>query len=579
MSISRNTEQDNYTSLQPYLQDIELDLQNKFMHSNEDSMHTGDKVRLFKEGTTEMETTYYIAILVFNRNLLYVENYISFLRQMTEETADDFLLHFVLVADMETYNAIIEPLPSEEKMIHTGSAYRRFLYETPVDEKQIKYASNVIVDMYTTSLLNLRGVDLLKGIGAKRAFINKLFSDNFSDDETFQIMVLDDNITGICDLKTSGLTPRNYNSKDKGDHTGIHDIPVLNVALQLFADSAKDIDCIVRGIIKGQGIGEDKKKDSDENPTYEVSNSRAVYKMSVQKVNLLKKLEIFYSIYFTRCLEDLLFLAQLSAKNENSVRLDKRYKLRFGHYIKEDNENLFKVEKKNYIKEDNEDLFKVEKKNYEPSPPVKGIEMPYLFCIEYINTIFLKSRGSISLCYYFYNNIPIINFNDKDVFTSKYAIYQIAIIILYFFVFLGSQKYLCNTLTNEKINHFALFASKLNIINYFKLAYKKKEKQEQIKLLQKLGDLIQKNDHVNFKKEIKEIISEGVSGEELQSLFSERRTTTKVVQTYHTLKNTIKTAAKGFLDKVRITFNNRNNPKKTGKVKKAGFLRISFRRN
>jgi hypothetical protein len=188
----------------------------------------------------------------------------------------------------------------------------------------------------------------MHGIGFKRAFINKLFTDNKNRFKNHDLCVLniDDNITNVvniidcmredsdCNSPLRHIGARKYNFENENMCISIKD---------LFENMMEKIpnECYVMGIYAGEGEGDNKK--NDDKKFNKITNSTYIYKLSLQKIFRLSDKNLFYYPFFSRCCEDLFFNAIAS---EYCYRLN-LYKLRFGHFKKEGNHNdiLIKTEK------------------------------------------------------------------------------------------------------------------------------------------------------------------------------------------------------------------------------------------
>jgi hypothetical protein len=260
--------------------------------------------------------------------------------------------------------------------------------------------NNYILDIYSFNNINMYG------IGCKRAFINKLFTDNelvlknnFQiskekfDKNKFSIMILDDNITNIGDVN---LVSSKLNEKDpikwlgKKDYELYKDILSKRHQISDVCISIKELyeillsKCMTKDNIYVSGI----LKGIVDNMSYNIQ------KLSVQKVFKLEDLDIFYFPYFAYCCEDQTFN---TLAKKYCIRLD-TYKLRYAYFINVDNEDTFDPEVEiNYIFD--EDYY-----------PNKRGDMDYFHIIDYLWD--LKN---------IYKNNMSINFNSINISIDIYG--------------------------------------------------------------------------------------------------------------------------------------------------------------
>jgi hypothetical protein len=272
----------------------------------------------------------YINIVYYKKNLNYLYKYISFI--LNSSTTDKLYI-FNIVCDSKTYkNLIIDNYIISDIYDNIGDKYIS-LKKIINDDINIPIKEdNFIIDLYSCEN------NLMHGIGFKRAFINKLFTDNrdrFTDPE-FCVLNIDDNITNVvniidcmredsyCNSPLRHIGARKYNFENENMCISIKD---------LFENMMKKIpnECYVMGIYAGAGEGDNKKIDDEK--FNKITNSTYVYKLSLQKIFRLGDKNLFYYPFFSRCCEDLFFNAIAS---EYCYRLN-LYKLRFGHFNQNNN--------------------------------------------------------------------------------------------------------------------------------------------------------------------------------------------------------------------------------------------------
>ena len=140
-----------------------------------------------------------------------------------------------------------------------------------------------------------------------------------------------------CNSPLRHIGARKYNFENENMCISIKD---------LFENMMEKIpnECYVMGVYAGEGEGDNKK--NDEKNFNSISNSAAIYKLSLQKIFRLDDKKLFYYPYFSRCCEDR-FFNTIALKHCYRLNL---YKLRFGHFKKEGNHNdvLTETEKYHY---------------------------------------------------------------------------------------------------------------------------------------------------------------------------------------------------------------------------------------
>lgn len=178
------------------------------------------------------------------------------------------------------------------------------------------------------------------------------------------------------------------------------------------------------GIYKGSGERDMNPEDDDKNFN-NISNSVAIYKLSLQKIFKLDDVKLFYYPYFSNCCEDTFFNAIAS---KYCYRLN-QYKLRFGHFKNTGDHNDVLIDEINY--------------QYNNKYPDK--KMYYNHILKYM--IDLKKLFKNQFKFVFGDNDKFqIIINKKTIFDlgkamdkdtnhpepkNKYAKYQIILFVLY----------------------------------------------------------------------------------------------------------------------------------------------------
>jgi len=479
-------------NIYPYLEDININLKNELFtldYNITDNIVTTQnilKYRIYKNISNTNSNIIYIAIILYNRSIEYVNNYLRFLLQVVDNSEN--IYNFVFIMDKELINILINSADKFDISSFNLQYYMRFntLLEyfllnskenkTIEDQNQINYileniqvnlkvnqVQNVIVDFYSSEKFIIKyNIDLMKGIGCKRAFINKLFSDNL-EDENSKIMVLDDNITGISQfLKSCKLHIRSGNNCDP---IGIDDIPILNL-YKILSDQMETPNiqnkCLIIGCVKGYGL--------PDKCTGQLIPSISLYKLSIQKV---KKIRYYYSIYFTRCSEDTLYNYQLNL-NKN-IYINCEYRLRYGHTDLVLNKDANDLLPKSDIFNEN----------------VGSVGLPYYYCIQYLNDFISKYNCSITTCNFSCNNQKLIDFKKNNM--SKYKKYQYTLLFIYYYLYLNKSS-IC---LNEK-NIYTEILENDNMRKNFLIKYKKMSINQKIIFLEKLGFMAENNKNVNI---------------------------------------------------------------------------------
>ncbi len=294
-----------------------------------------------------IEKIRYINIIFHNKNLLYLYKYINFiLATKFEKKVDNFLYIFNVITDIETFNYL-----ENDKFEYT------FNYETEyktfgqyVNHKSaninFNHTKKYIIDLYTSS------DELMRGIGYKRAFVNKLFTSNFDylvhfygyvNSEEFSVLTIDDNISSVMYVgknRRLKLPKGKDPEKDEYVEQNISVSEIYEILLR------KIENYFMVGIIKGGGTPQNAQDES-------IGGDCAIYKLYLQKVFKLQENNIVYCPYFSRCCEDIFFNHTLflqGNKQKGSKKIPEmclklnNYKLFFGHFKDEDNEIIFQNE-------------------------------------------------------------------------------------------------------------------------------------------------------------------------------------------------------------------------------------------
>jgi len=283
--------------------------------------------------------TRYINIVFYKKNLNYLYKYISFI---LNSSRTDNLYIFNIVCDSKTYKNLINDdyvISEYDDIDDKYISLKKIINDDiniPIKE------DNFIIDLYSCEN------NLMHGIGFKRAFINKLFTDNKNRFKNHDLCVLniDDNITNVVNIIDCMREDSDCNSPLRHIGATKYNFENENMCISikdLFENMMEKIpnECYVMGIYAGEGEGDNKK--NDEKKFNKITNSTYIYKLSLQKIFRLGDKNLFYYPFFSRCCEDLFFNAIAS---EYCYRLN-LYKLRFGHFKKEGNHNdiLIKTEK------------------------------------------------------------------------------------------------------------------------------------------------------------------------------------------------------------------------------------------
>lgn len=280
----------------------------------------------------------YINIIYYKKNLNYLYKYISFI---LNSSRTDNLYIFNIVCDSKTYENLINDDYVISEYDDIGDKYISFQKIINDDINIPIKEDNFIIDLYSCEN------NLMYGIGFKRAFINKLFTDNRNRFKNHDLCVLniDDNITNIVDI-IDCMKKNEKCRKSPLSHIVIKENNVENVCIsmkELFEIMLYKIpnECYIMGIYKGSGERDNKK--NDEKKFNKITNSVAIYKLSLQKIFRLDDENLFYYPFFSRCCEDTFFNAIAS---KYCYRLN-QYKLRFGHFKNtgDHNDVLIKTEK------------------------------------------------------------------------------------------------------------------------------------------------------------------------------------------------------------------------------------------
>jgi hypothetical protein len=426
----------------------------KYHRDNGDLYAYRLKKQLKHKKFSEIDTRY-INIIYYKKNLNYLYKYISFILNSTKTNK---LYIFNIVCDHKTYENLInddyvisEYDEIDDKYISMKKIINNDI-NIPIKE------DNFIIDLYSCQN------NLMYGIGFKRAFINKLFTDNRDrfDNHDLCVLNIDDNITNIVDIIDCMKKNEECRKTPPLIYIATKENNVENVCIsmkELFEIMLYKIpvECYIMGIYKGSGERDMKSKDDDKIDFNPISNSAAIYKLSLQKIFRLNDEKLFYYPYFSYCCEDT-FFNTIALKH--CYRLN-QYKLRFGHFKEEGDHNDVLIDKTKY-----EYSFKNDKKMYYNHILKYMIELKNLF----------KNRFKFVFDYNFQIIInkkevfDLIKAIDKDTIhpepRNKYAKYQIILFVLYSLFKDGSKK------VRENLNYYGNYSTLHYLPKILILSYK-----------------------------------------------------------------------------------------------------------
>lgn len=464
------------------LSNVSTDIDNEFEKEN-------NKVyRLFKYYDDKPKQIRYINIIYYNKNLDYLYKYIKFiLNSGVNELIENNLYIFNIICDIKTYDL----LKSEKKMSTSTMSIcdsdDEYNYEsfTKIINEQInnclKSKFNLIIDLYGCKHR------LSYGISFKRAFGNKLLTDNITiltsnlkessstefNETTFNVLNIDDNITDITDFnKCIGCTFRtNPNSIPSNVCVSIIDV---YDALLVISENNKNI--LVNGIGAGSGMGADIKTN------IKTFKSNKLYKLTLQKVFMLKNKNIFYYPYFSTCCEDRLFNAMaIEYCNMNTT-----YKLRYGHFKKGLGDDVFQ----------DEHIYKYENGQVGTSKIYYNKILNFLIDLKYIYGDMFSYEGSFHNSYSLKLNNDVIIAADPGTIQendaqTRYGAYQVAIYVIYYLFGNGYE------LMKDNLNYYKTLAKNRWLpgsVEYaFNLAHKyfhDKKNRKDPKTIQQFGEKI-----------------------------------------------------------------------------------------
>ncbi len=214
----------------------------------------------------------YINIIFHNKNLLYLYKYINFIlskkvdnTKVDTKYLDNLLYIFNIITDVDTFNYLVND--KNDYKFECKKEYKTFGQSIDDESQNIYYNhnKNYIIDLYTSS------DKLMRGIGYKRAYANKLFTDNFGllsafypgiketpsslpvpiDKENFSVLTIDDNISSI--MYTQGKNRMNTPKLHGGEDQYLPINISISEILEILLEKIKDFFMI--GILKGEGTG------------------------------------------------------------------------------------------------------------------------------------------------------------------------------------------------------------------------------------------------------------------------------------------------------------------------------------
>ena len=437
----------HHNNIIPNLQNLLIDVDKDIYFDN--TINDTYCSRIFKSDDITYGNTRYITIIYYKKNMKYLYKYISYILNSQNIYPENIYI-FNIICDNITYNKLLNDKESYMDSKPFTTSYETL--ETIINKDvRIEIKNKIIIDLYSWK------DKLMLGIGCKRAFANKLFTDRNDFNNDFSMLILDDNISSIIDREKCikidekcAKNPKNIryigSKSDKIEKLSQMCIPIKDLYEEMLIKISKNENCYILGILKGRAEGNVEINDEENNEidiTSEPKKSFALYKLLLIKIFKIKEKNVYYYPYFSRCCEDRVYNALVS---EHCYRLNK-YKLRFAHFNSEgdpliDNEDHFKKEKKEDYEYEDEDI-----------PSAKMYYNKILkYLIDLRKVLTDNNFKVIDFTEDYFSNIKI---NNKEIIgisksslcsevgrvTTKYTNYQIVIIIIYYLFGYGCDPY------------------------------------------------------------------------------------------------------------------------------------------
>jgi hypothetical protein len=445
-----------HDNILPNLTNLLLNNENneKYNRDNGDLYAYRLKKQLKHKKFSEIDTRY-INIIYYKKNLNYLYKYISFILNSTKTNK---LYIFNIVCDHKTYENLINDdydISEYDEIDDKYISMKKIINDDiniPIKE------DNFIIDLYSCQN------NLMYGIGFKRAFINKLFTDNRDrfDNHDLCVLNIDDNITNIVDIidcmKKNEECKKSPLRQIGGNSINIEDMCIS--IKKLFEIMLYKIpnECYIMGIYKGAGEGDSTDPDDAEINFNTVSNSAAIYKLSLQKIFRLNDENLFYYPYFSRCCEDR-FFNTIALKHCYRIN---QYKLRFGHFINTGDHNDVLLGIKVIINEKEEEIKFHYYNGYKNAKTYYNHILKYIIDLKKTLKHRFKFKEDRNSCEIIINNKQALGIKsaiynvrspDKLTQTHKYAKYQIVLFVLYLLFKDGYRK------AEENLNNYIKYQS------------------------------------------------------------------------------------------------------------------------
>ena len=263
----------------------------------------------------------FINIICFGRTLTYTLKYIAFLFA-TSPLESIKNTQVILFCDDDTFNHYKNEIVDVRSTpyIHQTSFHQVFGTD---DSDYFVTRDELDIIKYLNVTFVHSSHYLMKGIGGKRAVIQYYNAAKFSgNSDDFVCMTIDDNISGIYDLKNCDV--RTQNKYDINECVSVSLLDVYNMLKNIMVGNPN---IYQGGINKGRGLTNDDAGYTKDGKCQIHQGTVSIYKLNLTKPTMLMKNKYYYNPYFTRFFEDSAFNSEIGMHN---IKLS-CYHLSFAH--------------------------------------------------------------------------------------------------------------------------------------------------------------------------------------------------------------------------------------------------------